>query len=327
MNLWTNNKFRFLGISMVILLLLLGLFGCGKKQELSSNDQNRHQETEKQASGEPVKIALEEKQEVKPKLKAEEVKEAEKTPKSNSASTEEVFVDQDTSLSNEKHGWGFKRSDQHETPGFGSRTTTLINKYQGIFADSTDQKVVYLTLDEGYENGFTPRILDTLKDNQVKVAFFITGDYITRNPELVKRMVQEGHLVGNHSWTHPSLPDKSNEEIKEEITKLENAFLDLTGQHIAPYLRPPRGEYSERTLALTQELGYRTTFWSMAYRDWDRDNQPGAEYSYNHVMQNIHPGAVILLHAVSESNTQALDRIIKGLRNEGYVFKTLDELP
>lgn len=327
MNLWVNTKLRFFSISIVMILLLLGLFGCGKKQVLSSNDQSLQQETEKQVQGEPDKIVLEEKPEVKPDVKPQpKAEETNKKPKSNPVSSE-ISVEQDTSLSNEKHGWGFKRSDQHETPGFGNSTTTLINKYHGIFVEPTDQKVVYLTLDEGYENGFTSQILDTLKNNQVKVAFFITGDYISRNPELVKRMVQEGHLVGNHSWTHPSLPDKSDEKIKEEITKLENAFSDLTGQQIAPYLRPPRGEYSERTLALTQKLGYRTTFWSMAYRDWDRDNQPGAEYSYNHVMQNIHPGAVILLHAVSESNTQALDRIIKGLRSEGYVFKTLDELP
>ncbi|MGB9808710.1 MAG: delta-lactam-biosynthetic de-N-acetylase [Caldanaerobacter sp.] len=228
-------------------------------------------------------------------------------------------------LDNTPYGWGLRVLPNHQTPEITPRAMELIKKYDAIFVGDTTKKVVYLTFDEGYEAGYTPKILDVLKENQVKAAFFVTGPYVKGQQDLVKRMLAEGHIVGNHTVNHPSLPSLPDEKVKEEIIGLEKMFEDLTGQKMK-YFRPPRGEYSERTLYITKSLGYRTVFWSLAMADW----QPlpgGPEESYNTVMKRLHPGAVILLHAVSKDNALALDRIIKSIKEEGYEFKTLDDIP
>mgnify|MGYP001176970675 CR=1 FL=1 len=227
-------------------------------------------------------------------------------------------------LDNTLYGWGMRVLPDHKTPEITSKALSLIKKYDGIFTGDTTKKDIYLTFDEGYENGYTPKILDILKENNVKAAFFVTGPYIKEHGDLVKRMVAEGHIVGNHTVNHPSLPKISDEKVKSEITGLAEMFKSLTGKDMH-YFRPPMGEYSERTLYITKSLGYKTVFWSLALADW----QPlpgGPEESYNTVMSRIHPGAVILLHAVSKDDTIALDRILKGLKAQGYVFKTLDDL-
>lgn len=227
-------------------------------------------------------------------------------------------------LDNTLYGWGMRVLPDHKTPEITSKAMSLIKKYDGIFTGDTTKKDIYLTFDEGYENGYTPKILDILKANNVKAAFFVTGPYIKEHGDLVKRMVAEGHIVGNHTVNHPSLPKISDEKVKSEITGLAEMFKELTGKDMH-YLRPPMGEYSERTLYITKSLGYKTVFWSLALADW----QPlpgGPEESYNTVMSRIHPGAVILLHAVSKDDTMALDRILKDLKAQGYVFKTLDDL-
>jgi len=227
-------------------------------------------------------------------------------------------------LDNTNTSWSFKRTTDH------SQVTAYnkfdIAQYGGYFIRLTDEKVVYLTFDEGYENGFTPTILDILKENNVKAAFFITGDYIRRSPELVQRMADEGHIVGNHSMKHPEFPTLSDTELYTEITELAEKYEALTGKKMDPFFRPPAGKYSEQVLYLTRKLGYRTIFWSLAYADWDTKNQPGKEVAYQHVIDNYHNGAIILLHAVSESNTQALDSIIKELIAQGYRFGSLYEL-
>ncbi|AGB18265.1 delta-lactam-biosynthetic de-N-acetylase [Thermoanaerobacterium thermosaccharolyticum] len=227
-------------------------------------------------------------------------------------------------LDNTLYGWGMRVLPDHKTPEITSKALSLIKKYDGIFTGDTTKKDIYLTFDEGYENGYTPKILDILKANNVKAAFFVTGPYIKEHGDLVKRMVAEGHIVGNHTVNHPSLPKISDEKVKSEITGLAEMFKSLTGKDMH-YFRPPMGEYSERTLYITKSLGYKTVFWSLALADW----QPlpgGPEESYNTVMSRIHPGAVILLHAVSKDDTMALDRILKDLKAQGYVFKTLDDL-
>ncbi len=227
-------------------------------------------------------------------------------------------------LDNTDTGWSFKRNPDHEpVTGYYNIDISLFGAY---FINNVDEKVVYLTFDEGYENGYTTPILDTLKANKVKATFFITGDYIDREPELVQRMVDDGHLVGNHSENHPKFPELTDEELFYEIASLGDKFLALTGREMDPFFRPPSARYSERTLYLTRKLGYRTIFYSMAFKDWLVDDQPGKEGSYNHVMDNYHDGAIILLHAVSESNTQALDDIIKDLKALGYRFGSLYEL-
>ena len=219
---------------------------------------------------------------------------------------------------NKKYAWYVLRKSDHSTPGTGAGMAELVNKYGGFYLGD-------LTFDEGYEYGYTPKILDILRDNNVKAAFFITLPYLNKNPELVERMVNEGHIVGNHTVSHPSLPEVDNQKVIDEIEGLNKAFRERTGLDMR-YLRPPKGEFSERTLKISSDLGYRNVFWSSAYDDWDVNKQKGADYAYKMVMDNVHNGNVILLHAVSQSNTEALDRIIKDLKAQGYRFGTLDEI-
>lgn len=228
-----------------------------------------------------------------------------------------------SNLSNELNGWGFRKV-AGARPEFTSGQKALMDKYDCIYMGNEKEKIVYLTFDEGYENGYTASILDTLKETGVKAAFFITGPYLKNNGDLVDRMVNEGHTVGNHSVNHPSLPVLSDEKLEEELLSLDRQFYDRYGISMK-YLRPPKGEYSERTLYLSKKLGYTNVFWSFAYKDWETNNQKGAEYAYNQVMMGVHNGIVILLHAVSRDNAEALGRIIKDLKADGYKFAVLDE--
>ena len=231
-------------------------------------------------------------------------------------------------LSNEKLSWWFKRNDDHTPVVGGTPTDFNMQDYGAYFRVNTDEKVVYLTFDNGYEHParYTEQILDTLAANGVQGTFFVTQTYIRDNPDLVKRMKAEGHLVGNHTVHHKSSPDLTDEEFINELTETANYFTEVTGYEMDPFFRPPMGEYSERTLFLARKLGYRTIFWSLTYKDYDTENQPGKDYAYQHVIDNIHSGAIPLLHAVSSSNTEALDDIIKTLRDEGYRFGSLYEI-
>ncbi len=182
-----------------------------------------------------------------------------------------------------------------------------------------------MTFDEGYENGFTAKILDALKENQTPAAFFITGAYIEKEKELVIRMVNEGHIVGNHTVNHPSMPDVSNDDkLTEEINALNEKFYLLTGQNMT-YLRPPKGEFSERTLALSQKAGYKTILWSNAYVDWLPEGNSESN-AIKKVTDYFHNGSIILLHAVSRENAQALPEIIRIAKQQGYTFSTLEDL-
>ncbi|TCT12300.1 peptidoglycan-N-acetylmuramic acid deacetylase [Natranaerovirga pectinivora] len=227
-------------------------------------------------------------------------------------------------LSNEKKSWWFSRNTENKRPT--AQRDMNIAQYDAYYVVETDEKVMYLTFDEGYEYGFTPKILDVLKENDVHAAFFVTKPYIVNNPELVIRMVDEGHLVANHSVKHKSMPTLSDEEVIWEIQETERYFEEVTGHKMDPFFRPPMGEYSERVLYLTQREGYKSIFWSIAYRDWVVDDQPGVEFVYNHFRHNHHPGAIPLVHAVSESNTEALDSVLKAMLELGYRFGSLYEL-
>ncbi len=220
-------------------------------------------------------------------------------------------------LSNRLLRWGISRRQENKTPAADPGAPELLNRYGGKWLCDTEKSVIYLTFDEGYENGYTPQILDTLAQNDVKAVFFITGPYLKEHQDLVRRMVEEGHIVGNHTIHHPSLPELDDKQLEEEVLGLDRAYHEKFDKNMQ-FLRPPKGEYSERTLALTQKLGYCNLFWSFAYDDWYRDRSRGPQYAYDIVMRNLHNGAVLLLHAVSKDNAQALDSIIKGAREKGY---------
>ncbi|MCF8011187.1 MAG: delta-lactam-biosynthetic de-N-acetylase [Clostridiales bacterium] len=222
------------------------------------------------------------------------------------------------------YNWYFMRKEGHTPPTTEPLYLEMI-KNRGHFLGDTNKKKIFLTFDEGYENGYTVKILNTLKNNNVQAAFFVTGSYVKKNPELVKRMADEGHIIGNHSNTHPSMPQLSDKEIKQELSTVSSMVEDLTGNG-THFFRPPRGQFNSRVLKLADEQGYSTIFWSMAYRDWITDDQPGEETAYNFVTDNIHNGAVILLHAVSQSNAAALDNIIKELKKQGYSFASLNHI-
>ncbi len=222
-------------------------------------------------------------------------------------------------------GWGLQRNSNGETPGTDPGAPALLQKYGALYVGDTTQKTIYLTFDEGYENGYTAKILDVLKENGVKAIFFITGDYLEREEDLIRRMVEEGHEVGNHTYNHPSLPTCDKATMEEELTSLDKAFSQKFGTTMR-FLRPPKGEYNENSLAITQQLGYINLFWSFAYADWDVNNQKGTEYAYDMVMNNLHNGAVLLLHAVSQDNANGLDAMIKGAQAAGYTFGTPDDL-
>lgn len=251
------------------------------------------------------------------------------------ATTEESTIQESSSTSNTQNfnsnesnkaiSWSFKRNSDH-SPVIGYNQGVDLQKFGAYYIGDTSQKVIYLTFDEGYENGYTPSILDTLKANNVKAAFFLTKPFIRDEPELSKRIAEEGHIVGNHTVNHPSMPDKSDEELVYEIEETARYYKEVTGYEMDKFFRPPAGEFSERTLDITNKLGYKTVFWSLAYVDWDVNNQPGKEEAYKHIMDNYHNGGIFLLHAVSQSNAEALDDIIKSLKEEGYTFASLYEL-
>lgn len=226
---------------------------------------------------------------------------------------------------NETLRWYFKR--QEGKPPLAGQDNIDLRAYNAYYLGDTDQKELYLTFDEGYENGFTAVILDTLRDKAVPAAFFVTKTYIRDNPELIVRMVDEGHIVANHTVRHLSSPSLSSDELKDELVQTAEGFKELTGVDMPPFFRPPMGQYSIRVLDDVMSIGYKTVFWSFAYEDWIPDKQPGAEVAHNKVVKGLHNGAILLLHAVSESNAQALGDIIDSARDLGYEFKPLYDLP
>ena len=230
-------------------------------------------------------------------------------------------------LSTKENSWYIVPESNEKTPRV-DISVEWLKKYKGYYVGDTNHKYIYLTFDEGYENGYTSKILDVLKANNVKAAFFVTVPYINSNKELVKRMADEGNLVCNHSNTHPSMATITNEEkFKWELTSTEEAYKKATGYNMSKFFRPPMGKYSELALDYTNKLGYKTIFWSLAYKDWLKDNQPNPENAKKLILKRTHPGGIYLLHAVSKTNTEILDSLIKEWKSRGYEFKTLNDLP
>ena len=217
------------------------------------------------------------------------------------------------------YAWGLKRGKDGSLPEVGTKEAALLAEYNGCYLGSSGEKKIYLTFDEGYENGYTEKILDVLEKTGVKAVFFVTGDYYERSNDLVARMVADGHEVGNHTQGHYSMPSLSEEKIASELSELDNKFYEQFNVHMR-MMRPPMGEFDEKTLSVSSELGYTCVMWSFAYKDWVADNPNGADYAYNMVMENLHDGAILLLHAVSSDNAEALERIITDAQAAGYTF-------
>lgn len=230
-----------------------------------------------------------------------------------------------TPISTESHNWWFVPNTKNILPEIDTTLNFNLNDYNGIYHGDLENKVLYLTFDEGYENGYTGPILDTLKNNNIKATFFLTSYFIDENPDLVKRMVAEGHTVGNHSDNHLAMSTLTEEKssFNNELKVVEDKFFKVTGKNIDKFFRPPMGEYSEKSLKLVNDLGYTTVFWSFAYRDWDINNQPTEESAKDKIVSSFHNGEILLLHAVSSTNANVLDYIIKTAKEKGYTFKPL----
>ena len=229
-------------------------------------------------------------------------------------------------ITNNEFSWYYS-FDKNLNKLMAPKETPYVTDDLAIYKGDETQKVLYLTFDEGYENGFTPKILEVLNNNNVPAAFFVTKPYITGNPDIIKSMVDGGHLVCNHTSRHKSMPTLANKpEFKDEFTNVEIAYKEVTGKDMPKYFRPPMGRYSHKALVETKDLGYISVFWSFAYKDWLVDKQPSREYAINKITSNIHNGQILLLHACSKTNTEILDEVLKKLKNDGYEFKSLDHL-
>ncbi|WP_375541371.1 delta-lactam-biosynthetic de-N-acetylase [Paenibacillus sp. L3-i20] len=223
--------------------------------------------------------------------------------------------------------FGFKKSVAGKLPSIDEEGfKPIITKHGALFLGDTTRNELFMTFDNGYENGLTPKILDVLNEKKVPATFFVTGHYIKDQPDLLKRMVDEGHIIGNHSWSHPDMTQLSEEMIRNELKKVKEQVQLMTGQQEMEYLRPPRGIFNEKVLAESKNWGYTSVFWSIAYKDWDVRAQKGAQYAFEQVTKQFHPGAILLLHSVSQDNADALGSIIDEARRQGYEFKSLRDL-
>lgn len=222
--------------------------------------------------------------------------------------------------------WGLSFQKEGQTPS-GPASARQLAQYDGVYVGNTEEKVLYLTFDAGYENGYTEKILDTLKRHNVPAAFFLVGDYLERNADLVRRMVADGHIVGNHTANHPDMSKLSEKPaFQAELTAVEDLFRQITGKELPRFYRPPQGVYSQNNLKMAQELGYRTVFWSLAYADWDNNKQPSREYALEKLLGRTHNGAVVLLHSTSKTNAEILDELLTKWKQAGYRFAPISEL-
>ena len=222
--------------------------------------------------------------------------------------------------------WGLSFQEDGQPP-VANATFEELAQYDAFYAQDTDEKIMYLTFDCGYENGNTGIILDSLKKHGVSATFFVVGTYIEAEPELIKRMTEEGHTVGNHTWHHPDMSQISSmDSFQKELKDVEDAYKEVTGKEMTKYYRPPQGKFSETNLRMAKELGYKTFFWSLAYVDWYDDDQPTKEEAFDKLLGRIHPGAVVLLHSTSDTNAAILDELLGKWEEMGYQIRPLEEL-
>ena len=231
----------------------------------------------------------------------------------------------DLTLSSEGN-WGLSFQEEGKTP-VGNASIQELASMDAYYAQDTSEKVLYLTFDAGYENGNTPAILDALKKHQAPATFFVVGNFISENKDLIRRMETEGHIVGNHTMTHPDMSKISTKEsFQKELSDVEKIYREITGKEMTKFYRPPQGIYSTQNLSMARELGYHTFFWSLAYVDWYQDNQPDPQEAIAKLTKRIHPGAIVLLHSTSSTNAQILDELLDKWEEMGYSFHSLNEL-
>ena len=229
-------------------------------------------------------------------------------------------------LTVETGSWGLSFQTEG-LPPTGPAGTKQLEQYDAAYLGDTDEKIIYLTFDSGYENGSTAQILDVLKKHNAPAAFFLVGNYIERNADLVRRMVEEGHIVGNHTMHHFDMSKLADQAaFAKELQDLETLFKETTGKDLPKYYRPPQGIYSQENLQMAKNLGYKTVFWSLAYVDWRNDAQPTKEEAFSKLLPRIHNGAVVLLHSTSSTNAQILDELLTRWEAMGYRFASIDNL-
>lgn len=329
---------RNLSLLLVVGMLFTSLIGCGKKDDdddTSSGSVVSSVESggEKVVSGiesEVSKIESGTESNLESMMSnghvSDETKSNEGSLESDLLTTNAVPVDIDfskfDSLENEKKGWGQGVDvDEQNRPLSCTQFGQKYGKYGAFFIndlENVNSKNVYFTFDEGYENGYTAQILDILKEKKCPAVFFVTMPYVKENPDLIKRMIAEGHIVGNHTVNHPSMPTITSEKAAQEIMVLHQ-YMEENFNYTMSLFRPPMGEWSEKSLALTQALGYNSIFWSFAYKDWETDNQPESASALNKITSSTHNGEILLLHAVSSTNTGILGEVIDEIRNKGFI--------
>ena len=228
--------------------------------------------------------------------------------------------------SSQSSSWGLSFQEEGKRP-VGNATIEELSQYDAFFAENTAEKKLYLTFDAGYENGNTPAILDALKKHQAPAVFFVVGNFISENQDLIRRMEAEGHTVGNHTMTHPDMSKiYTQESFQKELAGVEDIYKEITGREMTKFYRPPQGIYSTLNLSMAKEMGYHTFFWSLAYVDWYQDNQPDPQEAIAKLTKRIHPGAIVLLHSTSSTNAQILDELLSKWEEMGYSFHSLNEL-
>lgn len=221
--------------------------------------------------------------------------------------------------------WGLSFQEEGTRPVTNASIEELAS-YNAFYAKDTDEKVLYLTFDAGYENGNTTTILDALKKHNVPATFFVVGTYLEKNPDLIKRMIAEGHTVGNHTYHHYDMSKISSiDTFTEELRSVETIYKEITGEDMVKYYRPPQGIYSTSNLQMAKDLGYKTFFWSLAYVDWYQDKQPTHQEAFDKLLTRVHSGSIVLLHSTSSTNAEILDELLTKWESMGYVFKDLSE--
>ena len=228
--------------------------------------------------------------------------------------------------SSQSSNWGLSFQEEGKRP-VGNATIEELSRYNAFYAENTEEKKIYLTFDAGYENGNTPAILNALKRHNVQATFFVVGNFLRDNPELVKQMLKEGHTVGNHTFHHPDMSQIATKEtFSRELKSVEALYKDITGKSMTRFYRPPQGKYSTENLQMAKDMGYHTFFWSLAYVDWLADAQPSKEEAFDKLLGRIHPGAIVLLHNTSRTNGEILDELLAKWEEMGYTFSTLKKL-